>query len=536
MNSSDLNFKNLWKPILICAALAFLYVNVLAKLGRDWWTDENYSHGLLVPFVIGFIIWAEFDELKKLVGKPQFWFGGSVIIFAIVMLLGGTLGAELFTQRISFVLMLAGIVVYFFGAKILQLLVVPFALLLFSIPIPQIIFNKIAFPLQLLASQAAVWGIRIFEVPTVRKGNVIEILPQGATQIISLEVVEACSGIRSLMTLVTLALILAYFTREKSEPRSQHFLKNFEFWRAIILMLSAIPIAVLTNAARVTATGILTFYYGKQATESTWHDISGWLVYIVALALLMGVNFLLKKVQSFRVVNSNSNQALNLEEKISFSAFSIFSSSKTLLLLVILVFGGIFINWFEQRGEAEVSRQKLSEIPLTLGDWRQKGNEIRFGEQTESVLRTSDYTMREYLLPNGRLANLYVGYYASQRTGATYHSPQNCLPGAGWVMKEPEIIEIKLSNGKTFNANRYIIENGVYKEVMIYWYQGRGRIEPNEYRDKVNTVWDSVLRRRSDGAMVRVMTSVGSNEAEATQTAIDLSAQIAEQLPAFVPE
>lgn len=212
------------------------------------------------------------------------------------------------------------------------------------------------------------------------------------------------------------------------------------------------------------------------------------------------------------------------------------SNSKYWFLVALLVCGGIFINLLQQRGETQIARKDLTEMPQTLGDWRQKGSEIRFGAQTESVLRVSDYTMREFLDSKGRLANIYVGYYASQRTGATYHSPQNCLPGAGWVMKEPKIIEIKTADGKAFNANRYIIENGVYKEVMIYWYQGRGRIEPSEYRDKINTVWDSVLRRRSDGALVRVMTSVGNNEAEATEAAKDLSAQLAEKLSDYVPE
>ncbi|MGC2236822.1 MAG: exosortase [Pyrinomonadaceae bacterium] len=296
MNLREVNNKNLWKPLVIAAALAFLYAGVLAKLGKDWWTDENYSHGLLVPFVIGFIIWAEFDELKKAVKASSFWLGFLTILFALFMLLGGTLGAELFTQRISLVVMIAGIIVYFFGARVLQFLVVPFFLLLLAIPIPQIIFNKIAFPLQIWASQAAIWGIRLFEVASVRKGNVIEILPQGATQIIALEVVEACSGIRSLMTLVTLALILAYFTREKSDDENAPFYKNFDFWRTVILMLSAIPIAILTNAARVTATGVLTYYYGKRATEGAWHDLAGWLVYLVALVLLILVNFILRAI------------------------------------------------------------------------------------------------------------------------------------------------------------------------------------------------------------------------------------------------
>lgn len=212
------------------------------------------------------------------------------------------------------------------------------------------------------------------------------------------------------------------------------------------------------------------------------------------------------------------------------------ANSKFWLLIAVLVVGGVFINWFERRGEAEVERKPLAEIPQKLGEWRQKGDGIRFDAQTESVLRTTDYTMREYYLPDGRLANIYVGYYASQRSGATYHSPQNCLPGAGWVMLEPERIEIKTPAGKTFTANRFIIENGVYKEILIYWYEGRGRVEANEYKDKIYTVWDSVWRRRSDGAMVRVMTSVGDNEAESTQAATDLSAQLADKLSEFVPE
>ncbi len=532
------NLDKLWRAALIAAALVFLYAQVLAKLGIDWWTDDNYSHGLLVPFVIGYVIWLEFDRLKMVREKPLVWFGGSVILVALVQLLGGTLGAELFTQRISLLLMLVGIVIYFFGAKILKFLVVPFALLLLAIPVPQIIFNKIAFPLQIWASQLAVWGIRLFEVASVRKGNVIEILPRGATQIIALEVVEACSGIRSLMTLITLALILGYFTRAKREFIENgwlSFFRNADLWRTFILMLSAIPIAVFTNAARVTATGVLTFYYGKQATESFIHEVSGWLVYVVALGLLIGLNFILKKFQPNNLeskVQSPKSKVQSPKSKVQ----SLNIKSSLYLLVAFLVISGIFINWFQQRGEAEIERKPLTEFSAKLGEWKQKGNEIRFDAQTESVLRTTDYTMREYVLPNGRLANLYVGYYASQRSGATYHSPQNCLPGAGWVMKQPELIEITTPSGKIFTANRFIIENGSYNEVLIYWYQGRGRNIASEYNDKIYTVWDSIIRRRSDGAMVRVMTSVGNSETEATQAANDLAAQTADQLSAYIPD
>ncbi len=539
MNSSAVNFKSLWKPFLIAAALAFVYATVLAKLGFDWWTDENYSHGLLVPFVIGYIVYLEFDDLKKAVSKPSIFAGFGLITFALFLLLGGTLGAELFTQRISLVVMLAGIVVYFFGRQILKSLAVPFGLLLLAIPIPQIIFNKIAFPLQIYASQMAVWGIRLFGVPSVRKGNVIEILPDGATQIVALEVVEACSGIRSLMTLMTLALVLAYFTRSKNqkvESKTFDFLKNFDFWRAIVLMLAAIPIAVFTNAARVTGTGVLTYQYGKRAAEGTFHEVSGWLVYVAALVLLLGLNLILKKFQRrsdsrFQIPDSrfeiSSSETRNQKPE---------TRNRIYLLLGVLIIGGVFINWFEQRGEVSTARQSLSNLSANLGDWRQKGNEVKFDAATESILRTTEYTQREYTARDGRIANLYIGYYASQRTGATYHSPQNCLPGAGWVMIQPEFVEIKTPSGKSFTANKFIIENGVYSEVLIYWYQGRGRATASEYADKINTIRDSVLRRRSDGAMVRVMTAVGGDEPKATAAAIDLSANAADQLSDFIPD
>ncbi len=510
------SIKQIWKPIFITLALAFLYATVLIKLGKDWWTDENYSHGLLVPFVIGYIVWLEFDKLKNAYIKPSNWLGFSTIILAILMLLAGTLGAELFVQRVSLIAILVGIVIYFFGANLLKLLVVPFLLLLLAIPIPQIIFNKIAFPLQIWASQLAIFGIRIFGVPSVREGNVIELLPRGAMEVTRLEVVEACSGIRSLMTLVTLALVLWYFTKDN---------KKFDWIRAIILMISAVPIAILTNSARVTSTAILTYNYGKQTAE-TWHDISGWLVYLVALILLLGVNFIIKKLPTSKLqIADFKTQDSQLRTY----------KSKVLPVILTIILAAFFINWFESRGEVTVERKSLKELSFTLGDWRQKGGDIRFSEQTESVLRTSDYVMREYSLPNGNYANLYVGYYASQRTGATYHSPQNCLPGSGWELKSPELVEIK-NGDKSFTANRYIIQNGNYRHVLVYWYQGRGRFNASEYTDKIYTVLDGIMRNRSDGAMVRIMIPINSSENEALQNAVDLSSQIAVKLTEFVPE
>jgi EpsI family protein len=214
-------------------------------------------------------------------------------------------------------------------------------------------------------------------------------------------------------------------------------------------------------------------------------------------------------------------------------------SGKFWLLFAVLFTAGLFINFFEQTGEAKLPRKNLGEFPAQLGEWRQSGADERFSTETESVLRADDYVMRNYAMTGangGRRANLYIGYYLSQKTGATYHSPLNCLPGSGWTMSQPQKIDIKSPGGKTFQANAYIIESDKYKEVLIYWYQGRGRAVADEFHDKIFTIWDSLLRRRSDGSMVRVMTSVGDSQEKAINAALDLAGRSADNISEFVPD
>ena len=287
----------------VAAALAFVYYSVLAKLGYDWWTDENYSHGLLIPVIIGYILWLERERLARAAGRPDGLWGGLLVVLAILGLWVGTAGAELYVQRMSLVLMLVGVTVYFWGWRLLKLLMVPLALLILAIPIPAIIFNKIAFPLQIFASKCAVWVMRLFDIPVLRQGNVIELMPKNAREPRRLEVVEACSGIRSLMTLLTLAVVFAYFTRPRGGGDGgddsggwARRLKSYGFWRAVILVGSAVPIAILTNAMRVSGTGVLSHYYGTQVADGFFHTFSGWVVYIVAFLLLFAVGWLLDRV------------------------------------------------------------------------------------------------------------------------------------------------------------------------------------------------------------------------------------------------
>lgn len=210
------------------------------------------------------------------------------------------------------------------------------------------------------------------------------------------------------------------------------------------------------------------------------------------------------------------------------------------ILLVLLVAGGLVVNAWEYLGEAHVERQELKEFPKQFGSWQQVGGDEKFTQETMAVLRASDYLLRNYKDGDGRIANFYIGYYASQREGATYHSPLNCLPGSGWVMSEPGQMIIKPEGRPAFVANKYLIQNGDHKELLVYWYQGRGRAVASEYWGKVYTVLDSVRLRRSDGAMVRIMTSVDDSDPDALPAALKLTADLAASsstiLPEFIPD
>lgn len=210
------------------------------------------------------------------------------------------------------------------------------------------------------------------------------------------------------------------------------------------------------------------------------------------------------------------------------------STLRFVVLFTAIIAVGVLVNAWAYLGEAHVDRKPLKNFPMQLGQWQQTKDQI-IDEPTMKVLRASDYLLRDFKRPDGQAANFYVGYYASQREGASYHSPLNCLPGAGWTLTQPDTVTISLPDGRTFGANKYVIQNGDYKSLMIYWYQGRGRAVASEYWGKVFTVIDSVRLRRSDGAMVRVTVPIGESETAALESAKDLAARAAAELDEYVP-
>ena len=256
-----------WLPYgIVAILLVVLYYRVAVKLVYDWYTIPDYSHGFLVPFFAAFLIWDKRKVLKSIPIK-QTWSGIVLIVFAIMVLILGVYGVELFTARISFLLLLTGLIATFFGWAMVRELRFPLLVLVLAIPFPAILFNRITFPLQLLASRIASDILPLLGVPTLHEGNVIE-LP-----IMKLEVAEACSGIRSLMSLFTLAVFYGYFLERPTKRR-------------VILALASIPIAVTANVARIVGTGLCVQYWDPEKALGFFHEFSGWVMFVVSLACL----------------------------------------------------------------------------------------------------------------------------------------------------------------------------------------------------------------------------------------------------------
>ena len=255
-----------WRTAVLAGVLLWLYIHVLTHLVLQWWNDPDFTHGFFVPLFSAFVIWQERSRLAALIPRPS-WSGLFLLAFGMGVLILGQLGADIFLPRVSLLIVLASLIVLFLGWNFFRALLFPWAFLFLMIPIPAIIFNHITFPLQLLTSKVASTTLPWMGVPVFREGNVIN-LP-----VMQLEVAEACSGIRSLMSLATLAVIYGYLMERKVAVR-------------ILLVLASVPIAVAANGLRIVGTGLLVQYWDPEKAQGFFHEFQGWLVFVASLAML----------------------------------------------------------------------------------------------------------------------------------------------------------------------------------------------------------------------------------------------------------
>jgi exosortase D (VPLPA-CTERM-specific) len=508
-----------WQGAALFLLGCWLYGAILVRLFLQWVgpsADPNFEHGIFVPLFALYVLWQDRRRLEVIPSSPS-WTGFPLIVTSLLMLVVGVLGAELFFSRVSLLILLAGLIVLFQGWMFFRAVAFPWAFLILMIPIPNLILQQITFPLQLLASKLATGLLELVGVPVLRQGNVIVLASM------PLDVAEACSGIRSLLTLVTLAIIYGYLLETRK-------------WVRVVLVLSAVPIAVAANSFRIFGTGLLVQYWDPDKAEGFYHALGGWLIFVVALLLFFAVHRVIlllpisKNIRSLRPVVEPPRRAIRASAESGAPSFR-FGIAAVLMLSTAIELQA------HSRGEYFPPRVALSSLPEQIDGWT--GVDEALDQQTLDILGPGEFLVRDYENASQRqpFINLYVAYFPSQKTGDTIHSPNHCLPGAGWVPTSREKIQIARSDGSTFPVNRYVVAKGEDRQLVLYWFQAHGRAVASEYWAKYYLVSDSIRMNRSDGGLVRLMTPMFNGESpDAAQSRMmKLGSQFLPMLDSYIP-
>jgi len=474
-----------WLLILL---VVWLYYSILDRLAAEWWHDPNFSHGFFVPAFSLFVLWQDRERLKRVRIAPS-WTGLPIVVFALIMLVLGELGVELFSSRTSFIVLLAGLIILFRGWPQFRAVLFPWAFLFLMVPLPAIILQRFTFPLQILASKLATWSLQTAGVPTLREGNQIY-LPH-----ITLEVVQACSGIRSLVSLLTLAIIYGYLTEDRNRVR-------------VLLACAAIPIAVVANVFRIFVTGLVGQWDPDKA-EGFYHEFQGWLVFLAALGLLFALHRFINTIWKRTLVARVPRQSSDSGTSGSPAPVSIWSS-RFIISAAFMLATAIFLGL--RPPEVVPKHDPPGSLPMEFSDW--KGTDVPIPPETLEKLGPGEFVNRDYEESTMGLSwiSLFIAYFPTQKMGDTIHSPEHCIPGAGWVPTQREVVTLTMPDASPFPANRYVISKAGERQLVLYWYQAHGREVASEYSAKYYLIADSIRLHRSDGALVRLTTPMDRGE------------------------
>jgi len=513
------SFSVLLKLIPLISLITLLYYDSWTWVIGSWFTTEEYSHGLFIPLIVSFLIWQKKNEISQLSfhGTAN---GLFLLLVGLLVFFVGRFSALDILVQYSLIIILLGITLSVTGAKIFRLIWVPILFLTFSIPLPNFLFQGLSSNLQLLSSKLGVAIIRLFDISVFLEGNVIDL---GTYK---LQVVEACSGLNYLFPLMSIAFICAYFFQAA-------------LWQRSIIFLSSIPITVIMNSLRIGLIGVLTDHYGKSMAEGFLHDFEGWFIFMICTAILVGEMWVLAR---FSKEPRPLMEVFGLTIPEPFPAGTIFKEQQlpkhywAVLAMLILSVG--ISQSIDKREEIIPMRSDFSEFPLQLGNWQ--GHRQTMDKIYLDALKLSDYIIADFInSQESAPVNFYSAYYTSQRKGASIHSPRSCMPGGGWVIDSLETIEVKdvTLNGKPLRVNRTVIKKDEARQLVYYWFQQRGRDLTNEYLVKWYLLWDAISMNRTDGALVRLTTTVPLSEdlsvADRRLTAFLQAAQ--PQLTRFIP-
>jgi exosortase D (VPLPA-CTERM-specific) len=462
----------------------------LMQLVHRWATQEEYSHGFLIPIVTVWLFWVRRETLQANVGRPV-WTGPLAMLLATIMHLIGQMSAIPILSQVAFVVALIGLILSLGGYSLFRAAIVPILFLLFAIPMPSFIDSTLSLRLQLVSSQLGAFFIRLVGIPVYLDGNVIDL---GFYQV---QVVEACSGLRYIYPLLSLSFLAAYFFKAP-------------LWQRALVFFSVVPIAIVMNSIRIGLVGVTVNYWGTQAADGVLHFFEGWFVFLMCACILVLEIYLLARIvrKPFFDVFALPRVTSKVPQGPSVGAGNQAPVVAALALLCVTAVAALHIS---ARSEIIPDRPRFVAFPQRIGPWQ--GHASLLEPDMERMLRPDDYLLSDYKISDGKVINFYVAYYASQRKSNKPHTPSDCIAASGWNITSFQRTAYA-DNGINWPLNRVVIQKNATKQLVYYWFDERGRKVANEYLARWYLHVDATVMNRTDGALVRLVTQIYGGESE----------------------
>lgn len=508
-----------WFILTVLSALPLFWFG-LAGLA-DEWSRPEFSHGPVIP-VLSFYMFLR--EMKAMPPSATLvtdrWPGVALMGFSLMIALLGNLMRVDDIVFYALILWTGGLVLTCFGWKRGRTFWPSVLHLVFMLPLPMFLYWKVSTALQFVSSGIGVWLVQSAGIPVFLDGNIIDL------GIYKLQVAEACSGLRYMFPIMSFTYVFAVLYRGP-------------VWHKLVLLLSAVPIAILMNSVRIGIIGILVDRFGIEQAEGFLHVFEGWVIFLACIALLFLMAVAMQKL-------SGDKRSLGEALEMDFSGlgpqmarvFTITPSRALISAACLTAALSAFWSFAPAREVSPPDREPFSLFPMQIGRWA--GSSSLLDPSVEKVLEADDYISAYYRNPDeAEGVDLFMSYYASQTDGSAIHSPEVCIPGAGWEIFSINRVPVNLPDSQfgSFELNRAIIQKGLEKQLVYYWFEGRGQRMTDDIAAKFQMFADSVLIGRTDGGLVRLITPIRENDVAAAEDRLQrfLGTGI-DRLSLFIPE
>lgn len=510
-----------WFALSVVSAIPMFWLGFVS-LGNAWSTPE-YSQGPIIPLISLYLFLRELRHNPPAPPSTAVNRGPGILVILLALSLAilGNLVRIPDVVTYAFIIWVMGVVLVGFGWEKGRSHWAPVLHLIFMLPLPQFVFWNMTITLQLISSHLGVWFVRLMGVPVFLEGNVIDL------GVYKLQVAEACSGLRYLFPILSFSYLFGILYRGP-------------FWHKAVLFLMAAPLTVFMNSLRIGVIGVLVNSYGIGQAEGFLHFFEGWVIFgaciVILFLIAIGLQRLIPTPLPFRDTIDLDFEGFGTQAK----RLCLIGVSRGMIIAALLT--AAIATAFVLTPPREISdpvRDGFSLFPRDIGAW--SGSVSGLDPDTERVLGATDYINATYMTSGeASYVNFFAAWYQKQTEGSGIHSPAVCLPVGGWEVFsiDPTPISIPGTIYGDFTVNRAVIQKGLTKQLVYYWFEQRGKRMTNDYLAKVSVVWDSLTMGRSDGAMIRFVTPIldGENEAEADARMRRFMGVLLQKLPRFVPE